>query len=116
MLLIPRLPTPIAIDAPAFTFAPMPDPDNSSRTVPGMSLRARSGKFCRTSSIFGNLSGSAGTCMNGIITAVSAALPLVGQQARVLLRRVDIKNAAVRLEFAEGPEMLVADVGVVREA
>src|SRR6201992_4400851 len=113
MLLIPRLPTPIAMYAPGLRFAPMPDPDNSSRTVPGMSRRARSGKFCLTSSIFENW--SAGTFMNGIIIAVSTALPLVGTQARVLLGRVDVKNAGVRVEFAEGPQVLITDVGVVRE-
>src|SRR5438105_15617766 len=49
MLVMPRLPTPIATRAPGFSREAKGAADNSFRTVAGMSRMLRSGKFWRTS-------------------------------------------------------------------
>src|SRR6185437_15156141 len=51
MLLMPRLPTPIATSEPGFRFAPKPAAFNSRWTSPGISARRRLGYFWPTRSM-----------------------------------------------------------------
>src|SRR5215831_20003025 len=92
ILLIPRLPTPIATVEPGASRAPKFALVSSRVISPGMSASRRSGKFWRTRSMRGSATG-----MN-YINAEALSTPLFREQLRVFVRgeNLEVKQAGVQ--------------------